>query len=222
MQKIVFLLSAFLITNSAYAASASISTQTEVWFSPQGGARDAILESIAGAKKEIHVGAYKLEDKIIAQALVDAKDRGVEVSIILDKKKSKYKTSLKKWLVKQNVPVFTDPKHFLYHNKVIIIDGTTVLTGSFNFKADAEDSNAENLLRLDSPELAEKFSTNWEDTADIPLWQNRRACRNKDSLTIFYDQKHVANSLFPYAFLLIRHNCSDKITNQIFLDIKPF
>lgn len=99
MQKIAFLLSAFLVTNSAYAASASISTQTEVWFSPQGGARDAILESIAGAKKEIHVGAYKLEDKIIAQALVDAKDRGVEVSIILDKKKSKYKTSLKKWLV---------------------------------------------------------------------------------------------------------------------------
>lgn len=99
MQKIAFLLSAFLVTNSAYAASASISTQTEVWFSPQGGARDAILESIASAKKEIHVGAYKLEDKIIAQALVDAKDRGVEVSIILDKKKSKYKTSLKKWLV---------------------------------------------------------------------------------------------------------------------------
>ena len=61
------------------------------------------------------------------------------------------------------MPVFTDPKHFLYHNKVIIIDGTTVLTGSFNFKADAEDSNAENLLRLDSPELAEKFSTNWEE-----------------------------------------------------------
>ena len=163
MQKIVFLLSAFLVTNSAYAASAIISTQTEVWFSPQGGARDAILESIAGAKKEIHVGAYKLEDKIIAQALVDAKDRGVKVSIILDKKKSKYKTSLKKWLVEQNVPVFTDPKHFLYHNKVMIIDGTTVLTGSFNFKADAEDSNAENLLRLDSPELAEKFITNREE-----------------------------------------------------------
>ena len=38
-----------------------------------------------------------------------------------------------------------------------------MLTGSFNFKADAEDSNAENLLRLDSPELAEKFSTNWEE-----------------------------------------------------------
>ena len=152
MQKIVFLLSAFLVTNSAYAASASISTQTEVWFSPQGGARDAILESIAGAKKEIHVGAYKLEDKIIAQALVDAKDRGVEVSIILDKKKSKYKTSLKKWLDEQNVPVFTDPKHF----------GTTVLTGSFNFKADAEESNAENLLRLNSPELAKQYLTDWE------------------------------------------------------------
>lgn len=99
MQKIVFLLSAFLITNSAYAASASISTQTKVWFSPQGGARDAILESIAGAKKEIHVGAYKLEDKIIAQALVDAKDRGVEVSIILDEKKANTRPVLKNGLL---------------------------------------------------------------------------------------------------------------------------
>ena len=51
------------------------------------------------------------------------------------------------------MPVFTDPKHFLYHNTVMIIDGTTVLTGSFNFKADAEESNAENLLRLNSPKL---------------------------------------------------------------------
>lgn len=88
MQKIVFLLSAFLITNSAYAASASISTQTEVWFSPQGGARDAILESIAGAKKEIHVGAYKLEDKIIAQALVDAKDCALKYRSSLTRKKA--------------------------------------------------------------------------------------------------------------------------------------
>ena len=92
MQKTAFLLSACFATNLAFAASAPISAQAEIWFSPQGGARDAILETIAAAKREIHVGAYKLEDKIIAQALVDAKNRGVEVSIILDKKKSKYKT----------------------------------------------------------------------------------------------------------------------------------
>lgn len=63
MQKIVFLLSAFLITNSAYAASASISTQTEVWFSPQGGARDAILESIAGAKMKFTSAHTNLRTK---------------------------------------------------------------------------------------------------------------------------------------------------------------
>ena len=60
------------------------------------------------------------------------------------------------------MPVFTYPKHFLYHNTVMIIDGTTVLTGSFNFKADAEESNAENLLRLNSPELAKQYLTDWE------------------------------------------------------------
>ena len=60
------------------------------------------------------------------------------------------------------MPVFTDPKHFLYHNTVMIIDGTTVLTGSFKFKADAEESNAENLLRLNSPELAKQYLSDWE------------------------------------------------------------
>ena len=37
-----------------------------------------------------------------------------------------------------------------------------MLTGSFNFKAVAEESNAENLLRLNSPELAKQYLTDWE------------------------------------------------------------
>ena len=153
----------FFLTNLGQAAETNkISAQTEVWFSPEGGARKAVLESVASAKKEILVGAYKLEDAVIAQALVDAHKRGIDVLVLLDKKKSRYKTSLKKWLLEQHVPVFVDSEHFLYHNKVIIIDQETVITGSFNFKADAETSNAENLLRLHSSKLAQKYRVDWK------------------------------------------------------------
>ena len=160
---IAFFLILFLMNLGQAAETIKIPAQTEVWFSPEGGARKAVLESVASAKNEILVGAYKLEDAVVAQALVDAKKRGVDVSVLLDKKKSRYKTSLKKWLVKQGVIVFVDSKHFLYHNKVMIIDQETVITGSFNFKADAETSNAENLLRLHSSELARKYRANFRN-----------------------------------------------------------
>ena len=80
----------------------------------------------------------------------------------MDGKKSKYKTSLKERLLKGDVSVFTDSRHALYHDKVMIIDRKTVLTGSFHFKKDAEQSNAENLLRVQSEELARKYLRDWE------------------------------------------------------------
>ena len=80
----------FLMNLGQAAETTKIPVQTQVWFSPEGGARGAVLESIASAKKEILVGAYKLEDAVIAQALVDAKKRGIDVSVLLDKKKSRY------------------------------------------------------------------------------------------------------------------------------------
>lgn len=161
MRQTLVLLSVLFAACLSFASEPAVTTaEAQVWFSPAGGARDAILESIADAKKEILVGAYKLEDKIVADALVKAKERGVAVSVLMDKKKSRYKKSLRNWLVKGGVSVYTDGEHFLYHNKVMILDRSLVLTGSF--KADAETSNAENLLRLRSPELARKYAEDWQ------------------------------------------------------------
>ena len=47
-----------------------------------------------------------------------------------------------------------DDQHAIAHNKMMIIDNTTVLTGSFNFTKAAEARNAENLLVMkDAPDL---------------------------------------------------------------------
>ena len=48
----------------------------------------------------------------------------------------------------------------------MVIDGATVITGSFNFTKNAEANNAENLLVIRSPELAAKYFANWKVHAD--------------------------------------------------------
>ncbi|MHB8205269.1 MAG: phospholipase D-like domain-containing protein [Desulfomonilaceae bacterium] len=57
---------------------------------------------------------------------------------------------------------FTSGTCAIAYNKIIIIDGTTVITGSFNFTKAAEVRNAENLLIIRSPELAKSYIRNWE------------------------------------------------------------
>ena len=48
----------------------------------------------------------------------------------------------------------------------MVIDGATVVTGSFNFTKAAEVKNAENLLVIRSLELAAKYTANWRKHAD--------------------------------------------------------
>ena len=56
-----------------------------------------------------------------------------------------------------------DARHRIMHDKVIIIDGKTVITGSYNFSKNAELHNSENLLIIRSPELTEKYERHfWE------------------------------------------------------------
>jgi len=56
-----------------------------------------------------------------------------------------------------------DAQHAIAHNKVIIIDGETVITGSFNFTKAAEEKNAENLLVIRDKKLAELYIKNWQE-----------------------------------------------------------
>ena len=61
----------------------------------------------------------------------------------------------------KGIPCFIDAQHAIAHNKVMVIDGLTVITGSFNFTKAAEDNNAENLLVVQDAEMAAKYAQNW-------------------------------------------------------------
>ena len=134
-----------------------------VYFSPRGGCTEVIIWEISAATNTILVQAYSFTSAPIAKALVDAHRRGVDIQVILDKSQRTEKYSSADFLVNMGVPTFIDARHAIAHNKIMIIDGATVITGSFNFTKSAEQKNAENLLVIRSPELAAKYTTNWKD-----------------------------------------------------------
>jgi phosphatidylserine/phosphatidylglycerophosphate/cardiolipin synthase-like enzyme len=124
---------------------------------------EACVAAIDRAKETIYVQAYSFTSAPIAKALVDAHKRGVAVAIILDRSQRTEKYSSADFVAHAGISTFIDSKHAIAHNKIMVIDGATVLTGSFNFTKTAEESNAENLLVLNDAKLAARYLANWEE-----------------------------------------------------------
>jgi phosphatidylserine/phosphatidylglycerophosphate/cardiolipin synthase-like enzyme len=156
-------ISAALILISSYAYPTDMilnDTPVKVLFSPGGGCTKAIVEEINNAKTEILVQAYRFTSHPIAEALVEAHKRGVAVKVIIDEHNCTSQGAQATFLANQKILVYDDTGQPMAHNKVIIIDETTVITGSMNFTRQAE-KNAENLLIIRSKELAKLYSDNW-------------------------------------------------------------
>jgi len=120
------------------------------------------VDTLAGARSTVLVQAYSFTSEPIAQALVDAHRRGVDVEVILDKSQRTEDDARAKLLLDAGIPVRIDAAHAIAHNKVMIIDGHTVITGSFNFTKAAEERNAENVLVVRERALAEQYGANWQ------------------------------------------------------------
>jgi phosphatidylserine/phosphatidylglycerophosphate/cardiolipin synthase-like enzyme len=108
------------------------------------------------------VQAYSFTSAPIAKALVGAHKRGVKIEVILDKSHRTEKYSEADFLHNMGIPVSIDAKHAIAHNKVMVIDDSVVITGSFNFTKNAEENNAENLLVIRDKVLAAKYTANWK------------------------------------------------------------
>jgi phosphatidylserine/phosphatidylglycerophosphate/cardiolipin synthase-like enzyme len=145
-----------------WAATACAAEKLQVYFSPHGGCTEAVVEQLNKVRSNVYIQAYSFTSAPIAEALLEAHRRGVKVFVILDKSQRTEKYSEADFLVHGGIPTFIDSKHAVAHNKIIIADGRTVLTGSFNFTTAAEEHNAENLLVIDDPALAKKYLENWK------------------------------------------------------------
>jgi len=160
----VFLATNILCINySAIAAAIPATGTVEVYFSPKGGATEAVVAEIEKAQKEILVQAYSFTSVPIAKALLEAHKRGVKVEAALDKSQLSERYTSATFLSKAGIPVLIDDKHAIAHNKIMIIDRSVLITGSFNFTKAAEEKNAENLLVIKgNKRLVDAYLENYE------------------------------------------------------------
>lgn len=159
---------AFLLTLSLASSAQALDltlpadTPAELYFSPCGGATEALVRRIDAARERIQVLSYSFTSGAIVQSLCRAVARGVRVEAVLDRGQRTAKGGQGQALADCGGTVYLDSRHAIAHNKVMVFDGHTVATGSFNFTAGAEERNAENLIIIDSPELARLYSEEWE------------------------------------------------------------
>lgn len=171
MKKLVFIILIILVFSSlpslSYPINLTLSnTPIEVYFSPNGGCTEAIIQEIGKAKNEILVQAYSFTSQPIAKALLSAHKRGLKVKVIFDKSQKSEKYTSASFMANVGIPTYIDSNHTIAHNKVMIIDRETVITGSFNFTKAAEEKNAENLLIIKSKDLTKPYTDNWNNHKD--------------------------------------------------------
>ena len=158
----IIVLCVIFLFGFAHSAELTLNnTPTHVCFSPNGGCTETIVNQIEAAKSEILVQAYSFTSAPIAKALTDAFKRGVRVETILDKSQKRERYTSATFVSNAGIPIYIDSKHAIAHNKIMIIDKETVITGSFNFTKAAEEKNAENLLIIRNKDLANVYMENW-------------------------------------------------------------
>lgn len=142
--------------------------QIKVLFSPQDNCAQEIVSEIDKAKDYVYVAMYFFTSRPIAQALILAKDRGVDVKVCLDKEQPTYEYSKSRFLENKDINIKLIGGSGIMHNKFCIIDDHITITGSYNWTARADLENDENLLIIESKEIAriykEQFNKFWNGT----------------------------------------------------------
>ena len=141
----------------------SISCKVKAYFPGTSKIGAVLSQELNQAKKVVLIALYGFNNPALAEDLTKLAQRGVTIRVKIDtakgadKKESRLAASLKA----AGVTVQTVAADGRNHNKFAVVDDSTVITGSYNWTVKAE-SNFENLLVLNCPELAKQYASEWE------------------------------------------------------------
>lgn len=155
--------------NDESKASASTSN-IQYAFSQEDQHPEKLLDQvIEESQKTLDIAIFSITEKSIVSAILDAKQRGVDVRIITDEDQSEgkgQKAALEK-LKNAGIPIKVDHHSGYMHLKVTIVDQEVVTTGSFNYSASAVRRNDEVLVVIPDREMAKQwtrvFDSMWKD-----------------------------------------------------------
>ncbi len=136
--------------------------RVQVLFSPDDGVAQAITECLRNARSRIDLMAYAFTSDDIAAALLVAADQGVAVRVLVDERQAEAAGSEQVRLRQAGLDARVYRGAGLLHHKVIILDETVVITGSYNFTRSAEEYNDEAVVILHDSDLAQWYSAEFE------------------------------------------------------------
>lgn len=137
----------------------------KVYFSPEDHCDEKVIALIDNAEQELHIAVFSFNRPNIAAAVIAAHTRGVSVKVIFDEGQLTGPGSQHNVLdtagvlVKKDKPDYTTVSYSEMHNKFAVIDKRIVITGSYNWTANATNNNDENLLVITSSSIAKEYNT---------------------------------------------------------------
>jgi phosphatidylserine/phosphatidylglycerophosphate/cardiolipin synthase-like enzyme len=140
-------------------------TRLATYFSPDDGVAAHVLEVLEAAQRSIYFMAFSFTRADFSEALLERAEAGVDVRGVFETRQiAAGGDQAWKLLTEGGLAgsVRQDGNRYNLHNKVFIVDQAIVVTGSYNFSGNAEDSNDENLLIVHNPEIAAAYFAEWE------------------------------------------------------------
>ncbi len=151
----------------------TIYAKTEVLFSPRGSIKDAIIKNIISSKSTIDVTAFTFTAGDIAEALYQAKERGVKIRVVIDQTQDAKRYPVLEFLKEERFDL-----QFLkgniggsMNNAFAIFDNQLLVTGSYTWTEYAEKFNYENAVFIDELDAVEKYKREFESLYDKSVVQ---------------------------------------------------
>ncbi len=171
----------------------SFAQETQVFFSPQRGCTKAIVTQLSKARQSLDIAMYSLTSDDIVKEIMRAKSNKVKVRILCDKSQRGQRSSQIGFLRDQGIMVRVYDGQGLMHNKFALIDDKVLITGSFNWTKNAEESNAENLLIIFDKKLIARYAKEF-----VYLWVQGEEERTQKSF------KRTTQEMFRYLEKILR------------------
>jgi hypothetical protein len=131
----------------------------ECYFFPNPSNEQRVVNMFRTCKKTLDLAIFTFTRDSIAQAILEAHQRGVKIRCIGDDGNSKVKGSDVRLLASIGIPCKTDNNlRFHMHNKMAIIDNSVVITGSFNWTSQAVNKNQDNILFIEDKNIAGQYT----------------------------------------------------------------
>lgn len=146
-------------------------TSRQAYFSASDDIEHVVTTEVAAATSTVDLAIYTFTSENIQNALLDAQTRGVDVRVIMDASQtytiSDQLTVLGR-LSDGGVETRTGDGFGggILHDKFMVVDLATVLTGSYNYTRSANESNDENLVVLADPNLARAYDDAYQEIWD--------------------------------------------------------